>query len=194
MLAQQKLGIDVEKATWDERLSNLESFKNQYISLAAQIKAAEAEIAGYDAQISAVGSAENQDATIRRMMKENSEAWHQTSDASERERLHEMNEYLNGLLSNKGTYNAASGQWSNLSYTQSQPLSSNIGSVGVMTPSVASSAVLGSSLINKGISGVKQALNQIFNMGNISLPNVSNAKQFVSELKNMALQAAYSRA
>ena len=194
LLAQQKLGIDVEKATWDERLSNLESFKNQYISLASQIKAAEAEIAGYDAQISAVGSAENQDATIRRMMKENSEAWHQTSDASERERLHEMNEYLNSLLSNKGTYNAASGQWSNLSYTQSQPLSSSIGSVGVMTPSVASSAVLGSSLINKGISGVKQALNQIFNMGNISLPNVSNAKQFVSELKNLALQAAYSRA
>lgn len=194
LLAQQKLGIDVEKATWDERLNNLESFKNQYISLAAQIKAAEAEIAGYDAQISAVGSAENQDVTIRRMMKENSEAWHQTSDVSERERLHEMNEYLNSLLSNKGTYNAASGQWSNLSYTQSQPLSSSIGSVGVMTPSVASSAVLGSSLINKGISGVKQALNQIFNMGNISLPNVSNAKQFVSELKNMALQAAYSRA
>lgn len=194
LLAQQKLGIDVEKATWDERLSNLESFKNQYISLAAQIKAAEAEIAGYDAQISAVGSAENQDATIRRMMKENSEAWHQTSDASERERLHEMNEYLNSLLSNKGTYNAASGQWSNLSYTQSQPLSSSIGSVGVMTPSVASSAVLGSSLINKGISGAKQALSQIFNMGNISLPNVSNAKQFVSELKNLALQAAYSRA
>ena len=194
LLAQQKLGIDVEKATWNERLSNLESFKNQYISLAAQIKAAEAEIAGYDAQISAVGSAENQDATIRRMMKENSEAWHQTSDASERERLHEMNEYLNSLLSNKGTYNAGSGQWSNLSYTQSQPLSSSIGSVGVMTPSVSSSAVLGSSLINKGISGVKQALNQIFNMGNISLPNVSNAKQFVSELKNLALQAAYSRA
>ncbi len=194
LLAQQKLGIDVEKATWDERLSNLESFKNQYISLATQIKAAEAEIAGYDAQISAVGSAENQDATIRRMMKENSEAWHQTSDASERERLHEMNEYLNSLLSNKGTYNAASGQWSNLSYTQSQPLSSSIGSVGVMTPSVASSAVLGSSLINKGISGAKQALSQIFNMGNISLPNVSNAKQFVSELKNLALQAAYSRA
>lgn len=194
LLAQQKLGIDVEKATWDERLSNLESFKNQYISLAAQIKAAEAKIAGYDAQISAVGSAENQDATIRRMMKENSEAWHQTSDASERERLHEMNEYLNSLLSNKGTYNAASGQWSNLSYTQSQPLSSSIGSVGVMTPSVSSSAVLGSSLINKGISGAKQALSQIFNMGNISLPNVSNAKQFVSELKNLALQAAYSRA
>lgn len=194
LLAQQKLGIDVEKATWNERLSNLESFKNQYISLATQIKAAEAEIAGYDAQISAVGSAENQDATIRRMMKENSEAWHQTSDASERERLHEMNEYLNSLLSNKGTYNAASGQWSNLSYTQSQPLSSSIGSVGVMTPSVASSTVLGSSLINKGISGAKQALSQIFNMGNISLPNVSNAKQFVSELKNLALQAAYSRA
>ena len=194
LLAQQKLGIDVEKATWNERLSNLESFKNQYISLAAQIKAAEAEIAGYDAQISAVGSAENQDATIRRMMKENSEAWHQTSDASERERLHEMNEYLNSLLSNKGTYNAASGQWSNLSYTQSQPLSSSIGSVGVMTPSASSSAVLGSSLINKGISGAKQALSQIFNMGNISLPNVSNAKQFVSELKNLALQAAYSRA
>ena len=194
LLAQQKLGIDVEKATWNERLSNLESFKNQYISLAAQIKAAEAEIAGYDAQISAVGSAENQDAIIRRMMKENSEAWHQTSDASERERLHEMNEYLNSLLSNSGTYNAASGQWSNLSYTQSQPLSSSIGSVGVMTPSVASSAVLGSSLINKGISGAKQALSQIFNMGNISLPNVSNAKQFVSELKNLALQAAYSRA
>ncbi len=195
LLAQQKLGIDVEKATWDERLSNLESFKNQYVSLAAQIKAAEAEIAGYDAQISAVGSAENQDATIRRMMKENSEAWHQTSDASERERLHEMNEYLNSLLSNSGTYNAASGQWSNLSYaSQSQPLSSSIGSVGVMTPSVASSAVLGSSLINKGISGAKQALSQIFNMGNISLPNVSNAKQFVSELKNLALQAAYSRA
>ena len=194
LLAQQKLGIDVEKATWDERLSNLESFKNQYISLASQIKAAEAEIAGYDAQISAVGSAENQDATIRRMMKENSEAWHQTSDASERERLHEMNEYLNSLLSNKGTYNAGSGQWSNLSYTQSQPLSSSIGSVGVMTPSVSSSAVLGSSLINKGISGAKQALSQIFNMGNISLPNVSNAKQFVSELKNLALQAAYSRA
>lgn len=195
LLAQQKLGIDVEKATWDERLSNLENFKNQYVSLAAQIKAVEAEIAGYDSQISSVGSASNQDATIRRMMKENSEAWHKTTDPAERERLHEMNEYLNSQLSSGGTYNAASGQWSNLSYvTQSQPLSSSIGSVGVMSPSIASSAVLGSSLITKGISGAKQALSQIFNMGNISLPGVSNAKEFVSELKNMALQAAYSRA
>lgn len=194
LLAQQKLGIDVEKATWDERLSNLESFKNQYVNLAAQIKAVEAEIAGYDAQISSVGSSSNQDATIRRMMKENSEAWHKTSDPAERERLHEMNEYLNSQLSNSGTYNAASGQWSNLSYSSQSALSSNVGSVGVMSPSVASSAVLGSSLINKGISGAKQALSQIFNMGNISLPGVSNAKQFVSELKNMALQAAYSRA
>ncbi len=195
LLAQQKLGIDVEKATWDERLSNLENFKNQYVSLAAQIKAVEAEIAGYDSQISSVGSAGNQDATIRRMMKENSEAWHKTTDPAERERLHEMNEYLNSQLSSGGTYNAASGQWSNLSYaSQSQPLSSSVGSVGVMSPSVASSAVLGSSLITKGISGAKQALSQIFNMGNISLPGVSNAKEFVSELKNMALQAAYSRA
>lgn len=195
LLAQQKLGIDVEKGTWDERLSNLENFKNQYVSLAAQIKAVEAEIAGYDSQISSVGSASNQDATIRRMMKENSEAWHKTTDPAERERLHEMNEYLNSQLSSGGTYNAASGQWSNLSYvTQSQPLSSSIGSVGVMSPSIASSAVLGSSLITKGISGAKQALSQIFNMGNISLPGVSNAKEFVSELKNMALQAAYSRA
>jgi len=194
LLAQQKLGIDVEKATWDERLSNLENFKNQYVSLAAQIKAVEAEIAGYDSQISSVGGASNQDATIRRMMKENSEAWHKTTDPAERERLHEMNEYLNSQLSNSGTYNAASGQWSNLSYVSQSALTSSVGKANVMTPGVASSAVLGSSLITKGISGAKQALSQIFNMGNISLPGVSNAKEFVSELKNMALQAAYSRA
>lgn len=194
LLAQQKLGIDVEKATWDERLNNLESFKNQYINLAAQIKAAEAEIAGYDAQISAVGSAENQDATIRRMMKENSEAWHQTSDASERERLHEMNEYLNSLLSNSGTYNAASGQWSNLSYPSQVALSSGSANSVLMGAPPTTPSALPSRVINDKISGVKQALSQIFNMGNISLPNVSNAKQFVSELKNLALQAAYSRA
>lgn len=194
LLAQQKLGIDVEKATWDERLNNLESFKNQYISLAAQIKAAEAEIAGYDAQISAVGNAENQDAAIRRMMKENSEAWHQTNDASEREKLHEMNEYLNSLLSNKGTYNAASGQWSNLSYSSQVALpSGSANSVLTGAPPTTPSA-LPSRVVNDKISGVKRVLSQIFNMGNISLPNVSNAKQFVSELKNMALQAAYSRA
>lgn len=194
LLAQQKLGIDVEKATWDERLNNLESFKNQYISLAAQIKAAEAEIAGYDAQIASVGSAENQDATIRRMMKENSEAWHQTNDVSERERLHEMNEYLNSLLSNKGTYNAASGQWSNLSYPSQVALSSGSANSVLMGAPPTTPSALPSRVINDKISGVKQALSQIFNMGNISLPNVSNAKQFVSELKNMALQAAYSRA
>lgn len=194
LLAQQKLGIDVEKATWDERLSNLESFKNQYINLAAQIKAAEAEIAGYDAQISAVGSAENQDATIRRMMKENSKAWHQTNDASERERLHEMNEYLNSLLSNSGTYNAASGQWSNLSYPSQVSLSSGGANSVLMGAPPTTPSALPSRVINDKISGVKQALSQIFNMGNISLPNVSNAKQFVSELKNLALQAAYSRA
>ena len=194
LLAQQKLGIDVEKATWDERLNNLENFKNQYISLAAQIKAAEAEIAGYDAQIASVGSAENQDAAIRRMMKENSEAWHQTSDVSEREKLHEMNEYLNSLLSNKGTYNAASGQWSNLSYPSQVALpSGSANSVLTGAPPTTPSA-LPSRVVNDKISGVKRVLSQIFNMGNISLPNVSNAKQFVSELKNMALQAAYSRA
>lgn len=190
LLAQQKLGIDVEKATWDERLSNLESFKNQYISLAQQIKAAEAEIAGYDTAISNADSSANQDAKIREMMKANSEAWHKTTDASERERLHEANEYLNSLLSNQGTYNAASGQWSNLSY---QSASAGNSAASVFTGSPITSGALASSILTGGLKNAKQALSQIFNMGNISLPNVSNAKDFVAELKNMALQAAYSR-
>ena len=127
-------------------------------------------------------------------MKENSEAWHQTSDASERERLHEMNEYLNSLLSNSGTYNAASGQWSNLSYPSQVALSNGSANSVLMGAPPTTPSALPSRVINDKISGVKQALSQIFNMGNISLPNVSNAKQFVSELKNLALQAAYSRA
>lgn len=194
LLAQEKLGIDIEKATWDERLSNFNDFKNQYINIAQQIKQAEAEIAGYESQISAVGSTENQDATIRRMMKENSEAWHQTDDPAERERLHEMNEYLNSLLSNGGTYNAASGQWSNLQYSSQSALSSGSANSVLMGAPPTTPSALPSQFINDKISGVKQALSQVFNMGNISLPNVSNAKQFVSELKNLALQAAYSRA
>lgn len=190
LLAQQKLGIDVEKATWDERLSNLESFKDQYISLARQIKAAEAEIAGYDTAISNVDSSASQDAKIREMMKANSEAWHKTTDASERERLHEANEYLNSLLSNQGTYNAASGQWSNLSY---QSASAGNSAASVFTGSPISSGALASSVLTGGLKNAKQALSQIFNLSNVNLPNVSNAKEFVAELKNMALQAAYSR-
>lgn len=190
LLAQQKLGIDVEKATWDERLSNLESFKDQYISLARQIKAAEAEIAGYDTAISNVDSSASQDAKIREMMKANSEAWHKTTDASERERLHEANEYLNSLLSNQGTYNAASGQWSNLSY---QSASAGNSAASVFTGSPISSGALASSVLTGGLKNAKQALSQIFNLSNVNLPNVSNAKEFVTELKNMALQAAYSR-
>lgn len=190
LLAQQKLGIDVEKATWDERLSNLESFKDQYISLARQIKAAEAEIAGYDTAISNVDSSANQDAKIREMMKANSEAWHKTTDASERERLHEANEYLNSLLSNQGTYNSASGQWSNLSY---QSASAGNSAASVFTGSPITSGALASSVLTGGLKNAKQALSQIFNLSNVNLPNVSNAKEFVAELKNMALQAAYSR-
>lgn len=192
LLALQKLGIDIEKATWDERLSNLDSFKQQYIDLAKQIKEAEAEIAGYDTSISNVDSSEMRDAKIREMMKANSAAWHETTDESERERLHEANNYLNSLLSSQGTYNEASGKWSNLSY---QSANSGLSAQSVLSgfPMMSTPQTPAAAIVTSGMDRIKQNSGQTINLGNVTLPGVTNAKQFVSELKNMALQAAYSR-
>ena len=148
-----------------------------------------------------VGASGYTDAEIIEYMKGNSAAWHKASP-EQKKILHEENLRLNELLKNRGIYNEASGTWSH--YGNSLSLARDGSETDVLSSSTnLSSAVTGysgnltstssNSLIGNALSSAKKALSNVINVGNVSLPNVQNAKDFVSELKNLAYQAAYSR-
>ena len=202
LLAVQQYGVDLENQNWQQRLDNLETFKQKYINTLESIKQVTAQIDSLSSTgATSVGASGYTDAEIIEYMKGNSAAWHKASP-EQKKILHEENLRLNELLKNRGVYNEASGTWSH--YGNSLSLARDGSETDVLSSSTnLSSAVTGysgnltstssNSLIGNALSSAKKALSNVINVGNVSLPSVQNAKDFVSELKNLAYQAAYSR-
>lgn len=218
LLALEQYGIDLEKETWDERIANLNDFKERYAQNVKDLEKLATRLANLESSGSSSSTGTIQTATkvdpdeaILEEMKANSQAWWFASTDKEREAIHKRNMELNEMLTKKGTYDSASGKWSHYAKgtTSAKGGLSLVGEKGAelrvlnkgdgvvpahMTENLMDwGAQKPNDFVNKMLTKGKEALSNVINVGNVSLPSVQNAKEFVSELKNLAYQAAYSR-
>lgn len=216
LLALEQYGIDFEKATWDERIANLNDFKERYAQNVKDLEKLAARLNSLETSGSSSGTIQtatkvDPDQAILDEMKANSQAWWFASTDKEREAIHKRNVELNEMLSKKGTYDPGSGKWSHYAKgtTSAKGGLSLVGEKGAelrvlnkgdgIVPARMTENLMDwgtqkpNDFVNKMLNKGKEVLSNIINVGNVSLPNVQNAKEFVSELKNLAYQAAYSR-
>lgn len=205
MLALQRDGVSLENQTWSERLSNLESFKNQYVALMNEISAIDfsgigggggggglaniittpsgAKVTRDDMQ-RLVDYLRSQDDTI-------------SMNAAEKlRRLGYTNDQIWGQII-RGTFQFAKGTTSapgGLSLVgENGPEMRVLGKGDGVIP-----AEITKNLWQWGAMTPKDFMNNSgggnINIENVNLPSVTNAEQFVSGLKNLAMQRAYKRA
>lgn len=218
----EKLLDEMAKAREQKRLVYKDG-RFQYVQDADAISAAQAKLDEYNrnkaleaskADIEARRKAEIRQ-TVLDKMQANSAAWATATSPAEREALHNANVELAKLLEDNATYNAATGKWSSyaggtLGATGGISLVGENGPEmrilnrgdGILTSGVTKNlfawgSTSPSDFVSalKGLIGFKfgSSSNTTVNVNNLELPNVTNAREFVTGLKNLALQYAYER-
>lgn len=218
----EKLLDEMAKAREQKKLVYKDG-RFQYVQDADAISAAQAKLDEYNrnkaleaskADIEARRKAEVRQ-TVLDKMQANSAAWATATSPAEREALHNANVELAKLLEDNSTYNAATGKWSSyaggtLGATGGISLVGENGPEmrilnrgdGILTSGVTKNlfawgSTSPSDFVSalKGLMGFKfgNSSNTTVNVNNLELPNVTNAREFVTGLKNLALQYAYER-
>ena len=218
----EKLLDEMAKAREQKKLVYKDG-RFQYVQDADAISAAQAKLDEYNrnkaleaskADIEARRKAEVRQ-TVLAKMQANSAAWATSTSPAEREALHNANVELAKLLEDNATYNAATGKWSSyaggtLGATGGISLVGENGPEmrilnrgdGILTSGVTKNlfawgSTSPSDFVSalKGLMGFKfgSSSNTTVNVNNLELPNVTNAREFVTGLKNLALQYAYER-
>ena len=218
----EKLLDEMAKAREQKKLVYKDG-RFQYVQDADAISAAQAKLDEYNrnkaleaskADIEARRKAEVRQ-TVLDKMQANSAAWATAKSPAEREALHNANVELAKLLEDNATYNAATGKWSSyaggtLGATGGISLVGENGPEmrilnrgdGILTSGVTKNlfawgSTSPSDFVSalKGLMGFKlgNSSNTTVNVNNLELPNVTNAREFVTGLKNLALQYAYER-
>lgn len=218
----EKLLDEMAKAREQKKLVYKDG-RFQYVQDADAISAAQAKLDEYNrnkaleaskADIEARRKAEIRQ-TVLAKMQANSAAWATSTSPAEREALHNANVELAKLLEDNATYNAATGKWSSyaggtLGATGGISLVGENGPEmrilnrgdGILTSGVTKNlfawgSTSPSDFVSalKGLIGFKfgNSSNTTVNVNNLELPNVTNAREFVTGLKNLALQYAYER-
>lgn len=218
----EKLLDEMAKAREQKKLVYKDG-RFQYVQDADAISAAQAKLDEYNrnkaleaskADIEARRKAEVRQ-TVLEKMQANSAAWATATSPAEREALHNANVELAKLLEDNSTYNAATGKWSSyaggtLGATGGISLVGENGPEmrilnrgdGILTSGVTKNlfawgSTSPSDFVSalKGLIGFKfgNSSNTTVNVNNLELPNVTNAREFVTGLKNLALQYAYER-
>ena len=218
----EKLLDEMAKAREQKKLVYKDG-RFQYVQDADAISAAQAKLDEYNrnkaleaskADIEARRKAEVRQ-TVLAKMQANSAAWATAKSPAEREALHNANVELAKLLEDNATYNAATGKWSSyaggtLGATGGISLVGENGPEmrilnrgdGILTSGVTKNlfawgSTSPSDFVSalKGLMGFKfgSSSNTTVNVNNLELPNVTNAREFVTGLKNLALQYAYER-
>ena len=218
----EKLLDEMAKAREQKKLVYKDG-RFQYVQDADAISAAQAKLDEYNrnkaleaskADIEARRKAEVRQ-TVLDKMQANSAAWATATSPAEREALHNANVELAKLLEDNSTYNAATGKWSSyaggtLGATGGISLVGENGPEmrilnrgdGILTSGVTKNlfawgSTSPSDFVSalKGLIGFKfgNSSNTTVNVNNLELPNVTNAREFVTGLKNLALQYAYER-
>lgn len=218
----EKLLDEMAKAREQKKLVYKDG-RFQYVQDADAISAAQAKLDEYNrnkaleaskADIEARRKAEIRQ-TVLDKMQANSAAWATATSPAEREALHNANVELAKLLEDNATYNAATGKWSSyaggtLGATGGISLVGENGPEmrilnrgdGILTSGVTKNlfawgSTSPSDFVSalKGLIGFKlgNSSNTTVNVNKLELPNVTNAREFVTGLKNLALQYAYER-
>ena len=220
LIAEQVLGIDIEQENWNTRLTNLQNFVDKYNSILSQLNSinsgssvSSSSGSGYSFSGS-VGSskyatAEDDPGTY------GTKAWQEANSGSSSSKTYSVtkNDKDKATLKSGGSlsYTNPMGKTVNISLkkhalgTASAP--GGLSLVGERGPEL---RVLNSgdgvipadatrNLWNWGAYSPKDFMGRmgsdnIFHIGNIALPNVTDAKSFVNGLKQLAYQRAYKRA
>lgn len=218
----EKLLDEMAKAREQKKLVYKDG-RFQYVQDADAISAAQAKLDEYNRNKSLEASKADIEArrkaevrqTVLAKMQANSAAWATATSPAEREALHNANVELAKLLEDNSTYNAATGKWSSyaggtLGATGGISLVGENGPEmrilnrgdGILTSGVTKNlfawgSTSPSDFVSalKGLMGFKfgNSSNTTVNVNNLELPNVTNAREFVTGLKNLALQYAYER-
>lgn len=218
----EKLLDEMAKAREQKKLVYKDG-RFQYVQDADAISAAQAKLDEYNRNKSLEASKADIEArrkaeirqTVLDKMQANSAAWATATSPAEREALHNANVELAKLLEDNATYNAATGKWSSyaggtLGATGGISLVGENGPEmrilnrgdGILTSGVTKNlfawgSTSPSDFVSalKGLIGFKfgSSSNTTVNVNNLELPNVTNAREFVTGLKNLALQYAYER-
>lgn len=178
MLFMQQYGIDLEKANWDIRLSNLKAFTSEYLALMGQLDTAGTGTAG-----SGGGSVPTkEDKTIIVKGKSSKTGLHGGGRKTISANVQQA--YASGTTSAMGGMSIVGEQGAELRVLNRgdgvlpADITRNLFAWGSMSPRQFAGA---------GVGG------QVFNISGITLPSVTNAEQFVSGLKRLAMQRAYKR-
>lgn len=218
----EKLLDEMAKAREQKKLVYKDG-RFQYVQDADAISAAQAKLDEYNRNKALEASKDDIEArrkaevrqTVLDKMQANSAAWATATSPAEREALHNANVELAKLLEDNATYNAATGKWSSyaggtLGATGGISLVGENGPEmrilnrgdGILTSGVTKNlfawgSTSPSDFVSalKGLIGFKfgSSSNTTVNVNNLELPNVTNAREFVTGLKNLALQYAYER-
>ena len=204
LIAEQVLGIDLEQENWNKRLSNLTDFVNQYNSILSGLNSgtggssastssdggngyhfdysnsANTATGYYDAQGNALtkGQVENYVGTVGGVVYDSSGKSHDINTVT-------FKKHALGTLSAPGGLSLVGERGPEL-----RVLNSGDGII----PADATRNLWDWASYNPKdfMSGMSN--DNIFHIGNIALPNVTDAKSFVNGLKQLAYQRAYKRA
>lgn len=210
LLASQLLGIDTEKANWETRLANAQNFANKYNSIMASLDVASSVATSGDGySFSGAGTGGWTEAEMKAGFISSS-----SSSRSSRKSVDSMRSEANAALAkSKATGKKVSlGGGVSIDYSKVKKhaggtLSAQAGLslVGEQGPELRvldqGDGVLPADITRNlwdwgkiNPNNIGGNTTHIFNIDNLTLPNVNDAKSLVAGLKNLAYQRAYKRA
>ena len=206
LIAEQVLGVDLEQKNWEKRLENAQSFANRYNAIMEQISTAQSlsnlsTVGGSD--YVGGGSSISMSAADKAALAAAGVAYNKATSDAGREAAHKTAEAIRA----KYGFSGGTAGDQNIPLYASGTLSAQGGLslVGEKGPEL---RVLGQgdgilptdvtrNLWNWGKinpNNIGGNTTHIFNIDNLTLPNVNDAKSLVAGLKNLAYQRAYKRA
>lgn len=211
LLASQVLGIDTEKANWETRLANAQDFVDKYNSIMAKLNAEGTTTAtsgdGYsfsgaggggwteaemnEGFVSSGGSSKGSKKSVSQMRSEANAALAKSKATGQKVSLgggvsidySRVNKHAEGTLGTPGGLSLVGEQGPELRV---------LGQGDGVIPADITRNLWDWGKINP--SNIGGNITHIFNIDNLTLPNVNDAKSLVTGLKNLAYQRAYKRA
>ena len=211
LLASQVLGIDTEKANWETRLANAQDFVDKYNSIMAKLNAEGTTTAtsggGYsfsgggsggwteaemnEGFVSSGGSSKGSKKSVAQMRSEANAALAKSKATGQKVSLgggvsidySRANKHAEGTLGTPGGLSLVGEQGPELRV---------LGQGDGVIPADITRNLWDWGKINP--SNIGGNTTHIFNIDNLTLPNVNDAKSLVTGLKNLAYQRAYKRA
>ena len=184
LLAEQVLGIDTEQENWNTRLTNLSNFVSQYNSILSQLSSADSGSSSTSGSSSGGGLSFHQQVAQDKDILESGGSLTFT-DANGNIGHISLKEHALGTTKAPGGLSLVGERGPEL-----RVLNSGDGII----PADATRNLWDWANYNPKDFMSGMGSDNIFHIGNIALPNVTDAKSFVNGLKQLAYQRAYKRA